>query len=40
LTALATGLGQDASLSSDRRKVEKLTGVVTELGNMAATGAQ
>jgi len=40
LTQLATALGQDASASSDRAKVEKLTAVVTELVNTAATGAQ
>jgi hypothetical protein len=33
LTQLATALGQDASMSSDRAKVEKLAAVVTELAN-------
>jgi hypothetical protein len=40
LTQLATALGQDASMSTDRAKVEKLTAVVTELANTATTGAQ
>ena len=40
LTQLATALGQDASLSSDRAKVQKLSGVVTDLANTATTGAQ
>src|SRR5713101_4181232 len=40
LTQLATGLGQDAATSSDQAKVQKLAGVVTELANTAATGAQ
>ncbi len=40
LTQLATALGQDASMSTDRAKVEKLAAVVTELANAATTGAQ
>jgi len=40
LTQLATSLGQDGSMSTDRAKVQKLAGVVTELANTAATGAQ
>jgi len=40
LTKLATALGQDASMSSDRAKVQKLVGVVTDLSTTAATGAQ
>jgi len=40
LSQLATSLGQDASMSSDRAKVQKLAGVVTDLSNTAATGAQ
>ncbi len=40
LTQLATALGQDASTSTDQAKVQKLAGVVTELANTAATGAQ
>jgi hypothetical protein len=39
LTQLATALGQDASVSSDQTKVQKLAAVVTELSN-PATGAQ
>ena len=39
LTQLATALGQDASMSSDRAKVQTLAGVVTELANTGA-GAQ
>src|SRR2546422_10580244 len=40
LTQLATALGQDASTSTDQAKVQKLAGVVTELANTAAVGAQ
>jgi len=40
LTHLATSLGQDASMSTDRAKVQQLTGVVTNLANMGTTGAQ
>jgi hypothetical protein len=40
LTQLATALGQDASMSGDREKVQKLAGVVTELANAAGMGAQ
>jgi hypothetical protein len=40
LTQLATALGQDAATSTDQAKVQKLAGVVTELANTAATGAQ
>ena len=40
LTQLATSLGQDASMSSDQAKVQKLTTVVTELANAGAMGAQ
>jgi hypothetical protein len=40
LTQLATSLGQDASLSSDRAKVQTLGAVVTELANAGPTGAQ
>jgi hypothetical protein len=40
LSQLATSLGQDASMSSDQAKVQKLTAVVTELANTAAVGAQ
>ena len=39
LTQLATSLGQDASMSSDGAKVQKLTAVVSELASMQ-TGAQ
>ena len=39
LTQLATALGQDASASTDRAKVQKLAAVVTEMAN-PATGAQ
>jgi hypothetical protein len=40
LTQLATALGQDASFSSDRAKVQTLGAVVTELANTPAAGAQ
>jgi len=40
LTQLATSLGQDASMSGDREKVQKLAGIVTELANTAGMGAQ
>ena len=40
LSQLASSLGQDAASSSDQAKVRKLTGVLTELANTAATGAQ
>jgi hypothetical protein len=40
LTQLATSLGQDASMSTDRAKVQKLAGVVTELASNSAAGAQ
>ncbi|HKC39443.1 MAG TPA: hypothetical protein VKC15_07900 [Gemmatimonadales bacterium] len=40
LTQLASSLGQDAATSTDQAKVQKLAGVVTELANTAATGAQ
>jgi len=40
LTQLATALGQDASASANQAKVQMLAGVVTELANMAAAGAQ
>ncbi|HXG98188.1 MAG TPA: hypothetical protein VNJ06_13890 [Gemmatimonadales bacterium] len=40
LTQLASSLGQDAATSPDQAKVQKLAGVVTELANTAATGAQ
>jgi len=40
LSQLATSLGQDASMSSDQAKVQKLTAVVTELANTGAVGAQ
>jgi hypothetical protein len=40
LTQLATSLGQDASMSSDQTRVQKLTAVVTELANSSQTGAQ
>jgi hypothetical protein len=40
LTQLATALGQDASLSSDRAKVQTLAAVVTELSSPTAAGAQ
>ena len=40
LTQLANALGQDAATSTDQAKVQKLAGVVTELANTAATGAQ
>ena len=40
LNQLATALGQDASMTSDRAKVQKLAGVVTDLANTAATGGQ
>ena len=39
LTALATSLAQDGMTSSDKAKVQKLTGVVNELANSAAIGA-
>ena len=39
LTALGTSLQTDAASSSDRAKVQKLAGVVTELATGAATGA-
>ncbi|HET8713736.1 MAG TPA: hypothetical protein VFM23_08670 [Gemmatimonadales bacterium] len=39
LTALATSLGQDGMTASDKAKVQKLAGVVTELANSAVTGA-
>ena len=40
LTQLATALGQDASMSSDRAKVQKLTAVVTDLATAQGTAAQ
>ena len=40
LTQLASSLGQDAATSTDQAKVQKPAGVVTELANTAATGAQ
>jgi len=40
LSQLATSLGQDASMSSDQAKVQKLTAVVTELANAGPVGAQ
>jgi hypothetical protein len=40
LSQLATALGQDSSSSTDQWKVQKLAGVVTELANTAASGAQ
>src|SRR6267143_453370 len=40
LTQLASALGQDASLSSDRATVQTLGAVVTELANAGPTGAQ
>ncbi len=40
LTQLASSLGQDAATSTDQAKVQKLAGVVTELANTTATGAQ
>src|SRR6267143_1605629 len=40
LTQLATALGQDASMSSDRAKVQTLGAGVTELANAGPTGAQ
>ena len=40
LTQLSTALGQDASTSTDQAKVRTLAGVVTELANTTATGAQ
>ncbi len=40
LTQLATALGQDASMSSDRAKVQKLAGVVTDLAASPGTAAQ
>ena len=40
LTQLASSLGQDAATSTDQAKVQKLTALVTELANTAATGAQ
>ena len=39
LTALGTSLGQDAATSSDKAKVQKLAGVVSDLANGAAAGA-
>ena len=40
LSQLASSLGSDAASSSDQAKAQKLTGVLTELANTAATGAQ
>ncbi|HYX81297.1 MAG TPA: hypothetical protein VE714_02820, partial [Gemmatimonadales bacterium] len=40
LQQLATSLGQDATTSSDREKVQKLAAVVTQLAGSSATGAQ
>ncbi len=40
LTQLATALGQDASMSSDRAKVQKLVAVVTDLATAQGTAAQ
>jgi hypothetical protein len=40
LTQLATALGQDASMSGDRARVQKLAGVVTELATTGGMGAQ
>jgi hypothetical protein len=40
LTQLATALGQDASMSTDRAKVQKLAAVVTELATAQGTAAQ
>jgi hypothetical protein len=39
LTQLAISLGQDGATSSDRAKVQKLAGVVSELANGQAAGA-
>jgi hypothetical protein len=38
-TQLAAALGQDVATSSDKEKVQKLAGVVSNLANAAATGA-
>jgi hypothetical protein len=40
LTQLATSLGRDASMSSDRTKVQKLVAVVTDLAASQGTAAQ
>jgi len=40
LTQLATALGQDASMSNDRAKVQKLVAVVTDLATAQGTAAQ
>jgi len=40
LNQLSSSLGQDAATSTDQAKIQKLTAVVTELANTAATGAQ
>jgi len=40
LTQLATALGQDASMSTDRAKVQKLAAVVTDLATAQGTAAQ
>ncbi len=40
LTQLATALGQDASMSTDRAKVQKLVAVVTDLATAQGTAAQ
>jgi hypothetical protein len=40
LTQLATSLGQDASMSNDRAKVQKLAGVVTDLASGQGNAAQ
>ena len=40
LRQLTTTLAQDASRSTDQAKVQKLAGVLTELANTGATGAQ
>ncbi len=40
LTQLATALGQDASMSSDRAKVQRLVAVVTDLATAQGTAAQ
>ena len=39
LTQLAASLGPDAATSSDKAKVQKLAGVVTDLANGTAAGA-
>ena len=40
LTQLATSLGQDAAMSSDQPKVQKLVAVVTDLASVTGNAAQ